>query len=68
MSTSTVPSTAAQAKVVQVRNVNKIFKRDAFEVKALDDVSIEIGAGEFFGSYGTVGVGQDDVAEYDRGH
>ncbi len=33
MSTATLPNTAAQAKVVQVRNVSKVFKRDAFEVK-----------------------------------
>ena len=41
MSAATIPQTAVQTKVVQARNVNKIFKRDAFEVKALDNVSIE---------------------------
>ena len=44
---TTFPQTATQTKVVQARNVSKVFKRDAFEVKALDDVSIEIGGGEF---------------------
>ena len=41
MSTATVANIATQTKVVQVRNVSKVFKRDAFEVKALDDVSLE---------------------------
>jgi len=51
-------NTATQAKVVQVRNVSKIFKRDAFEVRALDDVSIEIGSGEFLALMGPSGSGK----------
>ena len=47
MSTATLSNTATQTKVVQVRNVSKVLKRDAFEVKALDDVSIEIAGGAF---------------------
>jgi putative ABC transport system ATP-binding protein len=58
MSTVTAPNTATQTKVVQARNVNKIFKRDAFEVKALDDVSIEIGGGEFLALMGPSGSGK----------
>lgn len=58
MSAATVPDTAVQAKVVQARNVSKIFKRDAFEVKALDDVSIEIGGGEFLALMGPSGSGK----------
>ena len=58
MSTATVINTATQTKVVQVRNVSKVFKRDAFEVKALDDVSIAIGSGEFLALMGPSGSGK----------
>ena len=58
MSTATVTNTATQTKVVQVHNVSKVFKRDAFEVKALDDVSIEIGSGEFLALMGPSGSGK----------
>jgi putative ABC transport system ATP-binding protein len=49
---------ATGTKVVQVRNVSKIFKREAFEVKALDDVSIDIASGEFLGLMGPSGSGK----------
>src|ERR1041385_4866117 len=58
MNAATVPHTAIKTSVVQARNVSKIFKRDAFEVKALDDVSIEIGTGEFLALMGPSGSGK----------
>ena len=51
-------NTATDTKVVQARNVSKIFQRDAFQVKALDDVSIEIAAAEFLALMGPSGSGK----------
>jgi putative ABC transport system ATP-binding protein len=59
MSNSSMAETKASIKkVVTARNISKVFHRDSFEVKALDDVSIDITEGEFLALMGPSGSGK----------
>jgi putative ABC transport system ATP-binding protein len=44
--------------VIQVQNVSKSYWRDSFEVPVLNDISIEVHEGEFFGLMGPSGSGK----------
>jgi putative ABC transport system ATP-binding protein len=50
--------TAKNGNVVEASGVNKIFKRDAFQVTALDNVNIKIASGEFVALMGPSGSGK----------
>ena len=59
MSNASMAETKASIKrVVTARNISKVFKRDTFEVKALDDVSIDMVEGEFVALMGPSGSGK----------
>jgi putative ABC transport system ATP-binding protein len=56
--TTDMKSAPAKTRLVQANHVSKVFVRDKFEVRALDDVSIEIAEKEFLALMGPSGSGK----------
>jgi putative ABC transport system ATP-binding protein len=51
-------TTSYPKKIVQARGLSRVFRRDSFEVKALDDASLEITEGDFLALMGPSGSGK----------
>ncbi|HXB19809.1 MAG TPA: ABC transporter ATP-binding protein [Candidatus Solibacter sp.] len=56
--TADMKTAPAMTKLVRANHVSKVFVRDSFEVKALDDVSIDIAEKEFLALMGPSGSGK----------
>lgn len=46
------------AEIIQVRNVNKSYWRDSFEIPVLNDISLDVSEGEFLALMGPSGSGK----------
>jgi putative ABC transport system ATP-binding protein len=58
MSTPVMNSNSAPSPIVQAQAVTKVFRRDSFEVKALDNATLNIAEGDFLALMGPSGSGK----------
>lgn len=58
MSTPVMNSNSAPSPIVEARSVTKVFRRDSFEVKALDNATLNIAEGDFLALMGPSGSGK----------
>ena len=56
-----LPGIASQVAMIQLENVSKVFATPRGEVRALDDVSLQIGEGEFVAICGPSGCGKSTL-------
>lgn len=50
-----------QAALFQLRNISKVFRSKDLEVRAVDDISLDIFLGEIFGIIGMSGAGKSTL-------